>query len=264
MVGDSFLTTYMGMDSTTMIGSDNIDLFVGVYLSMLMEMRRAIDSKPLLKDSMYLMADMPSGSADHVDKALRNAERMYKFGADTLKLETPTSKELVILEELASAGYLVFAHVGYTPQTGGKKSRAFDIEDAKEILNQIKRAKSAGVIGIVLEGVSTIFLEAVSKEYSDLAIYSIFSGHAPCTGLSLNIWDSVYKPNFQARYFPDTATIDQSTFPSTYTSNAISSHFWHVCRSVIEKSYPKFRKSESCQELIHWLEKETNKEAITL
>ncbi|BCJ75308.1 hypothetical protein CS0771_48520 [Catellatospora sp. IY07-71] len=240
MLGDSFLTTHLGYPSTVLDGEELQEFFLRVQLSLLVEIRRELD-RTALSEEVYLIADMPHGSARHVDLGLQNAQRVLAHGADAIKIEVTTLDHLSLIEELSGGGVPVLAHLGYSPQAGGAKFVARTIDEARKLFRLAQQCRNAGAYALVLEGVATPALAALAAHNDGgLPVYAIFSGHAPYAGQSVNVWDALYRPPFPARYFPPTASLDVSTFPASYTDAAIVEH----CRLLLEllgTSYPIFR-----------------------
>jgi ketopantoate hydroxymethyltransferase len=242
MVGDSYLSTHLRYETTTFTTDSEALLFSRVYASTLLEVSRAIDFLST-RSSPLLVADMPYGTATHVDSALRFAEIFRRAGASILKLEIVDENALDILEELARSGYNLMAHIGYTPQIGGRKTRGVAFDDCLEIFRAARQARDAGARAIVLESVSTLVNHALAKPSSNgLLHYSIFSGPANYGGQSINVWDAVFRPNFAARYFPPTADSSDSEFPQCYTRQAIADHVQRLLRMVWQGAWPVERK----------------------
>jgi ketopantoate hydroxymethyltransferase len=239
MLGDSLLTTHLGYETTVLRDTEAQSLFLRVFNDNLHEIRVTLDGLRRACFDPYLIADMPFGSAAHVDSALLNAETMSRYGADVLKIETINSEVINIVEELSASGYLVMGHVGYTPQAGGAKSRGTTMTDALEIFAQARRLRDAGAVALVLEGVSTLVNECLSKpDPNGLPVYSIFSGRTPLTGLSVNVWDCVIKPNFAARFFPPSAILSAEEVPLHYTPEVIEQCLENLLRSILRGEWP--------------------------
>ena len=193
-------------------------------------------------DIPYLIADMPCGSASHIDIALQNAEMMIQYGADAIKLEVESDKTFDIIEDMAENDFIVVAHIGYTPQYGGSKKRGSSFQDAQQMFHQARRARDSGASVLVLEGVSSVVNQALSAHnVNSLPVYSIFSGKALNGGQSINVWDSVYKPPFKSKFFPKTASLDSSSYPSTYSLQIISDHIKNLLIDLWGGTYPDDR-----------------------
>jgi ketopantoate hydroxymethyltransferase len=243
MLGDSLLTTHLGYETTALDHHVSQHLFLRVFNEHIHEIRLALDSIANDNFTPYLVADMPFGSVIHVDNALRHGERMLCNGAEVLKIETYSADILDTVEELSASGYLVMGHIGYTPQVGGRKSRGTTLDDALQIYDQARRVRDAGAVGLVLEGVSTVVNGRLSlPDPHGIPIYSIFSGRPQYSGLSLNVWDSVVKPGFNARFFPPTAMLGAQDVPNGYTVSVIEECMEQLLRLVIANEWPPERR----------------------
>jgi hypothetical protein len=58
-------------------------------------------------------------------------------------------------------------------------------------------------------------------------------------GQSLNVWDSVYKPDFEAQYFPPSAVFDSGSYPETYSHENIKNCFQALLKCTFENRFPK-------------------------
>lgn len=102
-----------------------------------------------------VVADMPFGSYDTPERALRNALRLIKEGgADAVKLEGGRSIEKQI-QRLVRAGIPVMGHLGMTPQTasrlGGYRVQGRDRKQAVQISQDAALLDRLGVFSMVLE-----------------------------------------------------------------------------------------------------------------
>jgi ketopantoate hydroxymethyltransferase len=244
MAADSYINTHLGYTSTLLHSVAEQQLYIRVVLDIILELRLSMKEVFSENNMPYLIADMPYGSATHVDVALQNAENMIKYGADAIKLEVESDKTFGIIEELADNDFVVVAHIGYTPQFGGTKKRGITYQDAQELFKQARRVRDSGACVLVLEGVSSIVNQALSS-YSDnaLPVYSIFSGRALNGGQSINVWDAVYRPSFKSKYFPKTSSFDSSSFPETYSLSIIREHIASLLTDVWNGKFPDERSS---------------------
>lgn len=141
LVGDSLGMVLLGYKST-----------VGVTMREMIHHTRAVSRAT---HSALIVGDMPFGSYDTPEKAVRNATRFLKEGgAEAVKLEggEKIKKEV---EALVKAGIPVMGHLGMTPQTasalGGYKVQGRDKEQADEIINDAILLDKLGAFAIVLE-----------------------------------------------------------------------------------------------------------------
>jgi len=100
----------------------------------------------------FVLGDMPFGSFNTRELALKNADTFMDEGADGVKIETEKDA-IEKIYHVASTGIPVCAHIGYTPQTPGLSVsvQGKDIERATELLRLAKESEEAGAFMIVLE-----------------------------------------------------------------------------------------------------------------
>ena len=115
-----------------------------------------------------VVSDMPFGSYDTPERALRNALRLIKeAGADAVKLEGGRAVEKQVLR-LVKAGVPVMGHIGMTPQTasglGGYKVQGRDRKQAAQILADAKCLDGLGVFAMVLECVPSVLAVKISRQ----------------------------------------------------------------------------------------------------
>lgn len=165
---------------------------------------------------------MPDGSVSGGEVALRSADRMRSAGADVVKLEVHSEAVVAVIERLAREGFRVMAHLGYTPQGGGSGRVGGSLDGARALFASARHVRDAGAESIVLEKVDEFVHRALVDRPGALPSYAIFSGKSERGGQSLNIWDSVFKPGFNARYFPPTARDTISAFPAAYSVETIA------------------------------------------
>ncbi|MBI4395029.1 MAG: 3-methyl-2-oxobutanoate hydroxymethyltransferase [Candidatus Omnitrophica bacterium] len=153
-----------------------------------------------------LVADMPFGSYRTVRSAARNANRLVRAGAETVKLEGGR-KILAQVKALVRAQIPVMGHLGMTPQSiaelGGYKVQGRTKEEADRILNEAKALEKAGVFSIVLECVPRSVAKRVT---SALRIPTIGIGAGPDTDGQVLVlhdllgFESRVHPRFVRRY----------------------------------------------------------------
>ncbi|MCD4670117.1 MAG: 3-methyl-2-oxobutanoate hydroxymethyltransferase [Actinomycetia bacterium] len=239
MVADSYLMTHLGLRGTRLSTQPEQELFFKVLCDLVYEVRVAISSFFLDEHQPYLIADMPDGSTQDPETALRNANRFLSCGADVIKIEVPSEKSLSVLEYLGHNGILVMAHIGYTPQKANNRLYGTTISEAKDLFHLARQVRDTGACALVLERVNELVNEKLCINHKNaLPIYSIFSGKAQFGGQSLNVWDSVYHPPFTARFFPPTAKYDMKLFPKHYDIITIKQHFQEFLRITLNGRYP--------------------------
>lgn len=141
LIGDSLGMVILGYEST-----------VPVTMREMLHHTKAVSRA--VKRAL-IVADMPFGSCDNPERAVRNAKRFLKeAGADAVKLEGGKKIEKEV-QALILAGIPVMGHVGMTPQTagslGGYKVQGRDKSQAGDIFQDAAILSDLGVFSIVLE-----------------------------------------------------------------------------------------------------------------
>lgn len=160
-----------------------------------------------------VVADMPFGSYDTPERAVRNARRfLQQAGADAVKVEGGSRIKRQI-DALTTAGIPVMGHLGLTPQTaselGGFRVQGKTKDKAQEILKDAVLIDRLGVFSMVLECVPSALGAKVTKSVTCPTI-GIGAGKA-VDGQVLVIPDMLgletrFKPRFVRRY----ASLDQA------------------------------------------------------
>ncbi len=193
LVGDSVGMVCLGYESTLPVSMREM-------LHHVKAVRRAVKHA-------LLVADMPFGSYQGIEPAIRNARRLLKeAGAEAVKLEG--GKRIIAqVKGLIRAGVPVMGHLGMMPQSvselGGYKVQGKTKEEANRIFEEAKELEQAGVFAIVLECVPNSLAKRITKS---LKIPTIGIGAGPDTdGQVLVIHDllgfeSSIRPRFVRRY----------------------------------------------------------------
>ncbi len=193
LVGDSLGMVLLGFDST-----------VPVTMRHMLHHTRAVSRA--VKRAM-VVADMPFGSYDTVERALRNAKLLMKEGgADAVKLEGGRKIEKQV-HALVQAGIPVMGHLGMTPQTagllGGYRVQGKNKKQAAEILKDAVLLEKLGVFSLVLECVP---LDLGAKVTNRVSCPTIGIGAGPKTDGQVLVlhdllgFESPVKPRFVRRY----------------------------------------------------------------
>lgn len=245
MVGDSYVSTHLGMPSTLLASEKEQVFYFLVMRDLVHEVRLARDSLLGAAADCYVIADMPHGSLEHTDIGVNNCLKMMSAGAEAIKLEMVSEVHWSVLEELSSLDIPVIAHIGYMPQLGGKKLRGQHFRDAEELIVQSRRARDSGAAALVLEGVSTLVNAVLSRPSArGLPVYSIFSGRPDFAGLSINVWDCFYQPAFRNKHFPPVARRPSTTFPDGYTLIDISDRVRDLLEQIEKCEFPIAREDQ--------------------
>jgi Ketopantoate hydroxymethyltransferase len=238
MVGDSYFNTHLGRASTRLSPAEQ-SWGLDVLVHQVGEVRAAMDRFLAGEDMPLLMADMPDGTVVSPRAVVTAARRYVDAGADVVKVEVDSEMSLECVEALASSGIAVAAHLGYTPQHGTLGRRGESLTEALELFAAARSARDAGADVLVLEMVSEVVNRALSMPDSGgLPGYSVFSGAAPYGGQSLNVWDAVFRPAREYRYFPTTGTLDRDQDRDAYTPEVIGSHLALLIRQTLDGRFP--------------------------
>ncbi len=193
LVGDSLGMVVLGYEST-----------VPVTMRDMIHHSRAVSKA--VKHAV-LVGDMPFGSYDTPERALRNAKRfLQSAGCDAVKLEGGTRIQKQV-EALVGAGIPVMGHLGLTPQTassqGGYKVQGQDPAQAREMRQEAKLLDQLGVFSLVLECVPKDLAGQITQ---DVTCPTIGIGAGPGTdGQVLVLHDMLgfsgsVQPRFVRRY----------------------------------------------------------------
>lgn len=225
MVGDSYLMTHLGRASTRLEDeAEQAEVFammLGLVKGVAREMRDFPgDPRP------WLLADLPDGAASTPARAIDSIRRMIDAGADAVKVEVISPAVFDAIADATARGAPTVAHIGYKPQVGANRKYGDTEEEALALFDEARRARDAGAFGLVLERVSQPVMGLITRPHDcGLPVWAIFCGQAPGAGQSLNVFDSVVRPNFVAFGFPPTSTLPRDAFPAGYTHDVIARHF---------------------------------------
>ncbi len=136
------------------------------------------------------VVDMPFMSYSSVERALGNAGRLMRAGAQVVKLEGARGV-VDVVSALTQRGIPVCAHLGLTPQSvhqlGGYRVQGRDAQSAQRLLEEARELESAGASALVLECVPAELAGEVSRS---LRIPTIGIGAGPdCDGQVLVLYD---------------------------------------------------------------------------
>lgn len=154
LVGDSLGMVMLGYENT-----------VPVTMRDMLHHTRAV-SRAVKKT--LVIGDMPFGSYETPERAVRNAKRFLKeAGADAIKLEGGQKIQAQI-EALIDAGIPVMGHLGMTPQTasllGGYRVQGKEKKQAEEIQKDARLLDRLGVFSFVLECVPAVLSAKITRE----------------------------------------------------------------------------------------------------
>lgn len=159
--------------------------------------------------SALRVVDMPFMSYSSVDRALGNAARLMRAGAQMMKLEG--GREVAdIVRALTEHGIPVCAHLGLTPQSvhqlGGYRVQGRDAESAQRLLEDARLLEQSGASLLVLECIPAGLAGQASQS---LRIPTIGIGAGPdCDGQVLVLYDLLgitpgKRPSFSHNFLED-------------------------------------------------------------
>jgi 3-methyl-2-oxobutanoate hydroxymethyltransferase len=193
LVGDSLNMSFLGKDDTLSANMDQM-----IYHTQAV-CRGA--KTPLI------VFDMPFGSYNTKEEALKNAIRVYKeTNADAIKIEGGKERAEIV-EYLTQNGVAVISHIGLMPQfvrgEGGYRVRGKTKEDEQDLLEDAKIMSQTGAFALLLEGIKS---EVATKITNSVIIPTIGIGAgANCDGQVL-VWSDMlgffedFKPKFVKQY----------------------------------------------------------------
>ena len=178
----------------------------------------------------YIITDMPFGTYNTPEDALKNAIRIYKeTKADAVKLEGGVEKAEII-KLLTDNAIAVVGHIGLMPQfsrsEGGYKVKGKDEASKEKLLNDAKAIEKAGAVMLVIEGVK----EEVAKEITEeVSIPTIGIGAGRYTKGQVLVWSDMlgffdeFKPKFVRRYLEGAEIVRSAV--RKYKDDVISGKF---------------------------------------
>src|SRR3954466_48022 len=193
LVGDSVAMVVLGYDDTLQVTVD--------------DMAHHVAAVARAKPRPLIVGDLPWMSYHvSVEETVRNAARLVRAGAESVKLEGGR-KRLPMIEAILDAEIPVMGHLGLTPQSmhamGGFKVQGKEVSAALALVDDAKALEEAGCFSIVLEGVP----DEVARMVTDsVSIPTIGIGAGPhCDGQVLVFHDVLgledrIIPKFVRRY----------------------------------------------------------------
>ncbi|MBL90990.1 MAG: 3-methyl-2-oxobutanoate hydroxymethyltransferase [Myxococcales bacterium] len=216
LVGDSLGMVYKGEENTLSVTVDEV----------------AYHTKAVARGSQkaHIVADMPFMSYHGSEKdAVINAGKLLQAGAQSVKLEG--GKAIVpMIKKMVDAGIPVMGHIGLMPQKvhmmGGFKVQGKDKAGQEQILEDAQALVSAGVFGMVLEGIPSDVAQEVTQSVPVPTI-GIGAGSA-CDGQVLVIYDLLgfnqnFRPKFVKTYFEGGNAIQEAC--QNYVNDVVSGTF---------------------------------------
>jgi 3-methyl-2-oxobutanoate hydroxymethyltransferase len=193
LVGDSVAMVVLGYDDTLQVTVD--------------DMAHHVAAVARTRPRPLIIGDLPWMSYHvSVEDTVRNAARLVKAGAQSVKLEGGR-KRLPMVEAIIDAEIPVMGHIGLTPQSvhamGGFKVQGKEVSGALALVEDAKALEDAGCFALVLEGVPDEVARMVTEAVS---VPTIGIGAGPhCDGQVLVFHDVLgledrIIPKFVRRY----------------------------------------------------------------
>lgn len=186
LVGDSLGMVVLGYENTTQVTMD--------------DMLRATSAVARGAKNTFIVGDMPIGTYDNEESALKNAKLFLEAGAHAVKIE----RKPEIAEFLVKNGIEVMGHIGLTPQTiTAFKVQGKDKDGADKILQEGIELDKAGCFSLVLECVPLSLAKTITEKIK-IPTVGIGAG-IHCDGQVLVTNDILglygdFKPKFLKRY----------------------------------------------------------------
>jgi 3-methyl-2-oxobutanoate hydroxymethyltransferase len=164
----------------------------------------------------WIIADLPFGSYQDADCALRNAARLMQAGAQMVKLEGGGWTSAIV-GLLVERGIPVCAHLGFTPQSvhtlGGYKVQGKDAGSALELRKHAEQLAAAGAAMIILEMIPAALARELALSAS-VPLIGIGAG-AGCSGQVLVLHDMLglsfeKTPRFVRNFLAESAGIESA------------------------------------------------------
>lgn len=161
LVGDSLANVLLGLKSTSEIGMTEMEIFTAAV-------HRGAPETHIIADMPYLSDKTPA-------LAVKNAKRLLKCGASSVKLE---GAKLAVISALKAEGIAVMGHLGLLPQTATSfKQCGRSEEEASRIFEEAKELDELGIYAFVLEHIPSELGEKISKAVRAVTI-GIGAGNA--------------------------------------------------------------------------------------
>jgi len=191
LVGDSVGMVEMGFKSTQSVTMEHIQYHTGAV-------RRGAPNT-------HIIGDMPYGSDNTSELALKNALLLLEAGADSVKLEGP---QYETIKTLVAKGIDVVGHTGLTPQTATSfKQVGKDEKDAARIMDEAIQLEKAGCFSLVLEHIPSELAKRITARVG-IPTIGIGAGRH-CDGQVLVINDAMGLGDFWPPFSKQFTRLDQ-------------------------------------------------------
>lgn len=179
LVGDSVGMVLLGFPNTTHVTLDH--------------MIHHVEAAARGVKNALLVGDMPIHTYDTVEEAVQSAKRLFRAGADAVKLEGGAVQAEKI-RAIVDAGIPVVGHIGLLPQKvleeGGYKIKGKSSAEAEALVKDVEAVAEAGACAVVVEGVTPHAARQITVQ-SSIPTLGIGSGAHTCDGDVVVIHDLV-------------------------------------------------------------------------
>lgn len=179
LVGDSVGMVQLGFPDTTHVTLDH--------------MVHHVEATARGVKNALLVGDMPIHTYETVEDAVRTAGKLFRAGADAVKLEGGASQAEKI-RAIVKAGIPVMGHIGLLPQKvleeGGYRIKGKSAAEADALVKDVQAVAEAGACSVVVEGVTSSVARRITA-HSPVPTLGIGSGAHTCDGDVVVIHDLV-------------------------------------------------------------------------
>jgi 3-methyl-2-oxobutanoate hydroxymethyltransferase len=179
LVGDSVGMVQLGFPDTTHVTLDH--------------MVHHVEATARGVKNALLVGDMPIHTYDTVEDAVRTAGKLFRAGADAVKLEGGAAQAEKICA-IVKAGIPVMGHIGLLPQKvleeGGYRIKGKSAAEADALVKDVQAVAEAGACSVVVEGVTPSVARRITA-HSPIPTLGIGSGAHTCDGDVVVIHDLV-------------------------------------------------------------------------
>lgn len=182
LVGDSLAMVVLGHKDTK-----------SITLSEMLEHTRAVARGT---KKTFIVGDMPIGTYNTPQQAVRNAKKFLAAGAQGVKIE---GNKAFVIKTLTSKKIPVMGHLGLQPQTAEVyKVQGRDGKDAKAIYDDSVKLDKLGIFALVLECIPSPLAQKITKA---IKTPTIGIGAGPyCSGQVLVLHDILGLSDFQGKF----------------------------------------------------------------
>jgi len=165
----------------------------------------------------FVICDMPFGTYNNADEALKNAIRVYQESpADAVKIEGGKEKAPLI-KRLSDNGIAVCGHIGLLPQSvrgeGGYVVRGKTPTDIELLIEDAEAIEDAGAFCIVVEGVkaegAALIAQAVNVPVIGIGAGSGVDGQVLVFSDMLGLFEA-FTPKFVKKYIDGASLVKEA------------------------------------------------------